>query len=247
MTFGGIFGHEQSMKKNKLRVLVIAPHHDDEVIGCGGTICLLVDKGCEVGVVHIFSGTSGVTGLGEKESSMLRVKEAKKAGLSGGYRILGNLNFVDRKDLSIEKITYGLIKEVRDYEPDIVFAPHSDEQDIEHKTVSKAAWEALWLSATDIFSELGNSYNGAKIILGYEIWRPMESVGLYVDITKYAKLKARLIKKFATQVKKANWMSGSLGLNAYRGTTLQGNGYAEAFNVRNCNLENLAMLGGRLF
>ena len=48
------------MDSNSKNVLVIAPHHDDESIGCGGTIALLTSKGYSVSVVHVYEGSSGV-------------------------------------------------------------------------------------------------------------------------------------------------------------------------------------------
>lgn len=40
----------------KERVLVIAPHPDDEIIGCGGTMAQHVEKGDRIFVIYVTSG-----------------------------------------------------------------------------------------------------------------------------------------------------------------------------------------------
>ena len=43
------------------RVLVLAPHPDDEVLGCGGTILLHAAQGDAVHVVIAFDGLNGLS------------------------------------------------------------------------------------------------------------------------------------------------------------------------------------------
>mgnify|MGYP004498141069 CR=1 FL=1 len=40
------------------KILVIAAHPDDEVLGCGGTMAKLAADGCEVNVLIVTDGSS---------------------------------------------------------------------------------------------------------------------------------------------------------------------------------------------
>ena len=64
------------MDSNSKNVLVIAPHHDDESIGCGGTIALLTSKGYSVSVVHVYEGSSGVRSRYGSEAKSIRTQES---------------------------------------------------------------------------------------------------------------------------------------------------------------------------
>src|SRR3989338_967471 len=61
-------------------VLVLAPHFDDETIGCGGTIRKHILGGNRVCVVYVTDGRKGIPDLADKEKvTEIRKGEAKKA------------------------------------------------------------------------------------------------------------------------------------------------------------------------
>ena len=62
-----------------MNIMVIAPHPDDESIGCGGTICLHTAKGDHVSVVFLTSGELGLKHLPPEEAWKIREQEAAKA------------------------------------------------------------------------------------------------------------------------------------------------------------------------
>lgn len=225
-----------SISKN---VLVIAPHHDDESIGCGGTIALLTSKGYSVSVVHVYEGSSGVRSRYGSEAKSIRTQESVEAARIGNFSLLPNLDFEDRVDHDETRITHALIRVIRQISPQIIFVPHEDEQDEEHRIVNKASWEAAWLSTTSNFPELGNPVEASGAFLGYEIWRPISSVQLYIDISDFTNAKREMISAYASQIELTSWVEGALGLSAYRGTVLQGSGHAEAFTLKGARLSTL--------
>ena len=221
------------MKNKKSKFLVIAPHHDDEIIGCGGTILKLLDMGMEGYVVHVFDGSSGVAGFhSSQESRKIRSTEAKKASKIGRYVLLNNLGHKDRTDDNITSVINSLIKVVRRIRPDYIFSPHSEESDFEHYIVSRASWEASWLATTRIFPKLGTPSHPIKAFLGYEVWTPIQNVSCSIDITEYISKKRQMLEVFKSQMQTTSWIKGSIGLSEYRGATLQGYGHAEAFTIK---------------
>lgn len=224
-------------------VLVIAPHHDDEIIGCGGTILALKEKGWNIFVQHVFNGSSGIPTYSPEESAKLRTEEAENSAKQGGYKILPNLGQQDRTSNDATEIMLKLVPVFRKVNPDIVFVPHDEEQDYEHRIVAQAGWEASWLSTTSSFLSLGEKPSSpVDLYLGYEVWRPIQLVGAYFDISSFVEKKKELLMAFASQMQSTSWVQGSIGLNAYRGTMLQGKGFVEAFTIRNLGSKHLEKL-----
>src|SRR5690348_632327 len=83
-----------------MNVLVIAPHPDDESIGCGGTICAHAGHGDRVTVVFLTSGELGLRELTKEEAWRVRELEAEKAA-----DILGvaSVTFLRRPDRHVHE------------------------------------------------------------------------------------------------------------------------------------------------
>ena len=62
-----------------MHVLVIAPHPDDEAIGCGGALCLHKRAGDRLNAVFLSSGELGLKNLPREEAWRTREKEARKS------------------------------------------------------------------------------------------------------------------------------------------------------------------------
>ena len=62
-----------------MNVLVIAPHPDDESIGCGGALCLHSRRGDRSSVVYLTSGELGLKHLPRHDAWLTREREAAQA------------------------------------------------------------------------------------------------------------------------------------------------------------------------
>src|SRR5437016_932252 len=100
------------------RVLVIAAHPDDEVLGCGGTAALHVRAGHEVTAVIACEGESlryGAEGVGQPEHT-------RRAARMLGLRETRQLGFADQRldTLSLVDLITPLERVVRDVRPAVV-------------------------------------------------------------------------------------------------------------------------------
>ena len=50
------------------KILVVAAHPDDEVLGCGATLAKAIDSGCEVHVLFVGEGISARFPFGQYDS-----------------------------------------------------------------------------------------------------------------------------------------------------------------------------------
>lgn len=214
------------------RIMIIAPHHDDEVIGCGGSICLHKQRGDKITVVFFAAGWSGIPWLADKkEASLQNQSEAAAAGKILGVDHIIELGLEDRNFQFSSIVLYPLVSAIRKFRPEIIYLPHAEDGDSEHRFVNSVAMEAIWMAASDYLPELGKKAPSVKLILGYEVWQPLRSYSLSVDITACIELKLAAIEAYSSQLRQRNWRDGLLGLSSFRGVVSGKGKYVEVFQV----------------
>lgn len=219
-----------------MNILVVAPHHDDEVLGCGGTIVKHYKKNERVWVVYITAGWSGVPKIKSKEKAVkIREREARNA-----CKILGvqkaiflredDRNIYNKKGEIIKKF----IKIIRDIKPSLIYAPHPKEKDIEHRIAYEAIKEATWLSKSPYLPKLGQPTKSIKNVYLYEVWTPMKDFFTREDITSAVDIKIKALLAYKSQLEYFNLVDAITGLNMYRGSMVGTNKkFAEVFQVEN--------------
>lgn len=128
------------------RVLVLAPHPDDEALGCGGAIALYASRGAEICLAVITDGGKISGDLAMEES---RVIEARKAETREAARILGigAVEFFGFPDGEAKSFGTDILKRIEEvvaaFRPDIVFSPSPVDYHDDHLALATAVIK-LW-------------------------------------------------------------------------------------------------------
>jgi LmbE family N-acetylglucosaminyl deacetylase len=109
------------------RILVIAAHPDDEVLGMGGTIALHSDRGDTVRIVCVTDGSS-TQYPGDAETRARKEGEACRAASELGVSDYVHLDLPDMKldTLAHVEINAVIEEQLHDFGPQVVYAVHPD-------------------------------------------------------------------------------------------------------------------------
>jgi LmbE family N-acetylglucosaminyl deacetylase len=123
------------------RILVIAAHPDDELLGLGGTVARHAAAGDDVCTLIVSEGASSRYGFGAVED--LRTA-ARAAAAVLGTRDLRFLGMKDQylDELPIIEVTRPIELLVRELRPDIVYTHHWGDLNRDHRVVSEAVMVA---------------------------------------------------------------------------------------------------------
>ena len=220
-------------KAEKMKVLVIAPHPDDEVLGLGGTIHRLAQEGHEVVVVIATKGWAPLYPDAQVTQARAEAREASKVLGVGDLRFLDlpvtTLHAMPESELN--KVFCDLLADVR---PDWVFLPFRGDRHEDHRQIFDACMVALRPVPGEHFCQM---------VLAYETvsethWNapgiePVFEPQYYVDITDHLSAKCEGMRAYASQVRAqpdARSIEAITALATWRGSVI-GLPAAEAFMV----------------
>ncbi len=177
-----------------MKILVIAPHPDDEVLGCGGAIARHSQKGDDVCLCIV---TQAYEPEWTREFIEKRPKEVENVCKILGIKKVFFLGFptvkldtIPQKEIN-DKVS-ALIKEIS---PDVLYIPHSGDINKDHKIVFESALVAARPLASSV-----------KKIISYETlseteWGSPFVPNLYVDISDTIKKKTEAMKSYESEVR----------------------------------------------
>lgn len=221
-----------------MKVLVVAAHPDDEVLGVGGAIVKHAKNDDEVNVCILGEGiTSRYEKIDEdakKELNILR-KEALGAKEILGVKEYFFYNLPDNKFdsvplLDIVKIVENCIDKLK---PEIIYTHHYGDLNIDHRKT----FEAVITAARPI----GNF--SVKKILCFEIlsstewnapyWKNMFAPNVFVDIKDTIDKKIKALKAYKKEIRKYPHPRSEKGVRilAQNRGLMVGLEYAEAFEL----------------
>jgi N-acetylglucosamine malate deacetylase 1 len=203
------------------RVLVVAPHPDDESIGPGGTIADHRAAGYDVCVVFLTSGERSHPHLPSNEVQALRESEAQAAASVLGISILAFLRLPDQRvNADVSRSAAALAQAIAGQSFHTIYLPHPDEDHPDHAAALSIVEAALPPSAS-------------PWLLGYEVWTPMRAFDHVVDITAHLPVKLEAIRAYASQLAQFDYVRAVSGLNQYRGALACKSEFAEVFCTLN--------------
>ena len=199
------------------RVLVVAPHMDDEVIPCGGTLILLAEQGAEI---HVTFATDSSAGLRSANAAAALVAarraEAQMVSDQIGFTSTAELGFPDghlhRHEQALTKL---LAQKIARLGPDLILCPFPADAHSDHMSCAAAVARAAMQAKPD------------ASILAYELWTPLWP-NVAVDISSVAQRKDQAIRLYASQLGDRDYAAAALGLNRFRGLP-HSVAFAEAF------------------
>lgn len=189
-------------------VLVLAPHQDDEAIGCGGAIALQAQSGLETCIVILQDGASEHTKLGITREAMttLRNEESRKAAAIAGVPEPVFLNYRSLRESHAQAVK-EVSKLIRERKVDAIFTPFLLDSHSDHRATNAILAEAL--------GEI--SWNVR--VFGYEVWG-LVIPNVIVIIDEVIGAKTEMIRSFALANSAVNYIHSTIGLNMYRSRLL---------------------------
>jgi LmbE family N-acetylglucosaminyl deacetylase len=124
------------------RVLVLAAHPDDEILGMGGTIAVHADAGDDVRIVCVTDGSSSQY-PGDAEIRERKYGEARRAASELGVEDYVHLELPDMRldTLAHVELNRPVEEQVEDFRPEIVYTPHPD-VNLDHRALFDSAMVA---------------------------------------------------------------------------------------------------------
>lgn len=204
------------------RVLIFAPHADDEVIGCGGAAALHVRQGDPVRVVVAYDGLAGDAGHSQdpEQYRETRRREARAGGAHLGIRDYAFWDYPEGHEPGPEQFAAAcrrVAEEVRAFGPMTVYAPWVGEHHLDHHVLGRVVRAGLELA----------DFPGHSV--GYEVWTPLVAAWI-VDVTPVHAQKVAALEEHRSQLELSQNPLRILGINAHRSIYLPATSEAgEAF------------------
>lgn len=215
----------------KKKILVIAPHADDEVLGCGG----IINKFRSEYSVNVLVMTNANKGNPKKYPDV-KIKKIREESIRASKILkikkifFENFPAPNLDQFPIALIAEALNKQIKLLKPDMVFIPDKTDLHHDHKIIYQAS-----LVAT---RPLDNKY--IKYLISYETLSETEweterfNPNLFISLSENdIKKKIKAFKEYKSQIKNAyhpRSKEGIINLAKYRGQFINSK-YAEAFKI----------------
>jgi N-acetylglucosamine malate deacetylase 1 len=190
-----------------VKVLVIAAHPDDEILGCGATAARLVSEGHEVQFALLGEGmTSRHPQRSDTEASQLALlhRQAHAAAAKVGVKnlVLGNLpdNRLDAVPLlDVVKIVEDLVDRIK---PEIIYTHHGGDLNVDHGVIHRAVLTATRPIAGQPVREIYAFEVASSTEWAFQRIEPSFRPNVFVDVTRTLEAKIAAMECYETEARK---------------------------------------------
>lgn len=207
----------QPMTVTGQRMLVLAPHPDDESLGCGGMLAAKAQAGIPVQVVVLTDGRYGL----EEPVSGVETAALRRVEIAGALRELGLDTppvFLDCEDGHLarlpgperEALVQRLAEELQTFQPGEIVLPNPRDCHQDHETVLTLAQEAMARAGCQ--AKILGCFIWAFWCLSWH-WRGGKPVPLFrLDISAMVQRKRRAMNCHASQLPRLPWVVRHISL-----------------------------------
>ncbi len=198
-------------------VLVVAPHYDDEVLGCGGLVAQRIAAGAAVRVLFLSDGGGGREAIAKGDDYAARRRaESDHVGELFGWSGSEHLGLPDGElEERISEVQSALERALLAQRPDLLLLPSPFEVTSDHRAAFAAAQRLLApLRAGELLAAIG----GMEILL-YEVNRPLDP-DLLVDVSAEGEKIAKAMTLYESQEERHPYAAAGLGLRRFRTLSL---------------------------
>ncbi|HVZ02937.1 MAG TPA: PIG-L deacetylase family protein [Dongiaceae bacterium] len=218
------------------RMLVLAPHPDDESIGCGGTLARWRRAGRAAKVLFLTDGRLGSRSLramaehdpqrAEAERRLVETRR-EEAALAMQALAVDEFAFADAPDgelwRRVEPVAGLVARAIEESGADLIMLPFLTDRHPDHIAAGACLLGAL--------RQMSSARLSGLTCAGYEVWSPILANAV-VDITDSVEQKKAAIAVYRSQLQDTNYLDGAISLNRFRAiSNLLPGTHAEAFYV----------------
>jgi LmbE family N-acetylglucosaminyl deacetylase len=180
-------------------ILIFEAHHDDCVIGMGGTSQYLHDKGFKN---ILFTVTKGETGFASKELKD-RISDIRKAEGIAADRWINidehvHWEYGCQNVQNSREIFQDVVEIIRKYKPKYLFTHSNLDKHRDHRAISSIVEEAWWKATEGALADRGAPFRADKLLF-FEVSDLFSKPNLVIDITQYYGNKIKAIHEFKSQ------------------------------------------------
>tara|TARA_B100001059_G_C17839663_1_gene591203 strand:+ start:1097 stop:1762 length:666 start_codon:yes stop_codon:yes gene_type:complete len=183
------------------KVMVVAPHPDDETLGCGGALLKHEDNGDKIYYLLITSmNRSGGWSAKQINKRDIEIKKVEKLfGFKKSFSLGFNTSKLDM--IPMADIISSMREVINKIKPEVIYVPCGNDAHTDHQIVSKA---------TSAFSKWFR-YPFIKEILEYETISETDfnfvseqsfKPNMYIDISKFFLKKLKIMKLYQSELQK---------------------------------------------